>query len=101
MRHFAITLALSFLFLAAASEAMTWRSASGSIFSFQPNGALRVRYKDGTRGKGRWWWINENRVLGYSLEGQKGTATVTLDQKSAVVQWRGQKRQYWFVAPTR
>ena len=101
MRHFAILLALSLLFLMSGSEARTWRSAEGSLFSFHPNGTVKVRHRDGTRDRGRWWWINENRVLGYSLEGQKGTATVTLDKRTAVVQWQGQKKRYWFVAPAR
>lgn len=94
-RATASLLFLAFFFLLVPVQASTWRSTSGNIFNFQPNGGVTVYHPNGNKSHGRWWWITQNRVFGYNLQGFNGTATVTIQTGGAVVQWPGQQSQHW------
>jgi Tfp pilus assembly protein FimT len=85
----------AFLFLIIPAAASTWRSTSGNIFNFQPNGGVTVYHPNGTQTQGKWWWITQNSRFGYTLQGYQGHATVTIQQGGAVVQWPGQQSQHW------
>ena len=96
MRRISFLLLLAF-FLAAVAPVMasTWRSTSGNIFNFQPNGGVTVYHPNGNQSHGRWWWIRQNQQFGYNLQGYNGTGTVTLQAEGAVVQWPGQRSEHW------
>lgn len=85
----------AFLFLIIPAAASTWRSTSGNIFNFKPNGAVTVYHPNGTQSHGQWWWIQQNVKFGYNLQGFQGQATVTLQAGGAVVQWPGQRSEHW------
>jgi hypothetical protein len=85
----------AFLFLIIPAAASTWRSTSGNIFNFQPNGGVTVYHANGTQSYGQWWWISQNSKFGYNLQGYQGSATVTIQRGGAVVQWPGQRTEHW------
>ena len=101
MRRYFVLLPQVWLLLSISGRAETWRSASGSIFSFQPNGTMTVRHQDGKQTRGRWWWVTQSRVIGYRLDGEKDAVVVTLHKRGAIVQRPGEKKRHWFIAPTR
>ncbi len=91
-----LLLLAAFFFLIVPAAASTWRSTSGNIFNFQPNGSVTVYHPNGTQSQGTWWWISQNQQFGYSLQGFNGHATVTLQARGgAVVQWPGQRSEHW------
>lgn len=89
--------ALVALFLMIPASASTWRSTSGNIFRFYPDGSM-VAYWNGGEHVGYWWWISSNYQFGYSVAGY--TCYVTMEGDGAVCQGAGQP-QYWSLMSAR
>ena len=89
--------ALAALFLALPAGASTWRSTSGNIFRFYPDGSM-IAYWGGSEHVGYWWWIRSNYKFGYSVAGY--TCQVTMEGDGAVCQGPGQA-QYWTLMSAR
>ena len=97
LSRFLVRVALLVLFLLVPATASTWRSTSGNIFRFYPDGSM-VAYWGGGEHVGYWWWISSNYKFGYSVSGY--TCYVIMDGGGAVCQGAGQP-QYWTLMSAR
>jgi hypothetical protein len=85
------------LFLALPAAASTWRSTSGNIFRFYPDGSM-IAYWNGGEHVGYWWWISSNYKFGYTVAGS--THTVTMEGNGAICSGPG-PAQYWTLMSAR
>ncbi len=70
--------------LSLAASASTWRSTSGNIFTFYPDGSMTA-YLNGGQYSGYWWWISTNWKFGYQVNGF-GNTYVTMDGTGAIAE---------------
>jgi hypothetical protein len=89
--HRALLGALISLCLLLPASASTWRSPSGNIFRFFPDGSMTA-YWNGEEHVGYWWWISSNSRFGYSVAGY--TCYVTMKGGAAVCRGAGAPQQW-------
>ncbi|MCA9778535.1 MAG: hypothetical protein KC800_17525 [Candidatus Eremiobacteraeota bacterium] len=98
-RKLSLVLTGVLLFLAVGvSEAGTWRSNSGNMFHFYPNGAMEA-YIDGAQRNGRWWWVSSPYRFQYNHSGYN--VTVDIKGQGAVCYRPGFSATYWTQMATR
>lgn len=89
---------LAALLLALPAGASTWRSTSGNIFRFYPDGSM-IAYWNGGQHVGYWWWVQSNYKFGYSVGGH--TCYVTMEGDGAICQGGTGPAQYWTLMSAR
>jgi hypothetical protein len=87
------------LCLTVAVSASTWRSTSGNVFTFYPDGSMTANVGGGQY-NGEWWWVSSNWKFGFRVYGF-GDTYVTMEGNGAIAQTAGKPAQYWTLISSR
>lgn len=97
-RHIVMPALVALALLAAAipAQASAWRSSTGNIFRFQPNGYYTVLYANGGSLSGSWWWVCNGSEFAYQPGGKNYTRHVYIHGNSATnTDYYGGNATYW------
>lgn len=78
------------------AQAGAWRSHSGNIFHFDPNGSYTVERARGGQSEGTWWWVYPGSQFDYKARGRRYTRRVYINGKTATnTNFEGSSPTHW------